>query len=782
MNTSKELRESGMGPPHSTIVKVFSIIVPCLFVALFACEIIAVMIPKKDREFRTREFGRLPVLLNGRIQPFDSVGRNCLLQLRSTSDCPLEIVPGMKFWRHPKKLKATEWLLQVMTRPEEADTNRVFLIHHPELIGALKLQDKGVEVSALRYYSFDELRPVIPEIFKEAEPILKREEEHRVSAEQRTVFEKQLMKLYNAVTLYERLKCTLQPEGIDNWSKQLVDFQKNVAAARTAQQAGQSTENIDQELLARINKPYQEIEQMARFGYALIIPPSPEASRDNWQNAGSSILEFARADQFPIPVTDFAAMSTAYRAHDAANFNAAIDHYQDWLKSGFTKELKKGRAEFYYNNVQAFLHCIIMYIFALVIACVALLTVTVAPNFSETLRRSAFYVIILAWCFHTFALIFRMVLEGRPPVTNLYSSAIFIGWGAAFLGVVLERIYRLGIGNIVAAFAGFVTLLIAQNLAIGGDTMEMLRAVLDTNFWLATHVVVVTLGYASTFVAGLLAIIYVVVGVFTPLLREKLGEQGAMRLGLAAGGIYGAPTMKTAVAKSGDQIELGKALSKMVYGIVCFATLFSFTGTVLGGIWADQSWGRFWGWDPKENGALLIVLWNAIILHARWGGIVRDRGIMNLAIVGNIATSFSWFGVNLLSIGLHSYGFTDTGAEYLFNFVLSQLVLLANGMLPLAAWASFRATSGFLSTWRLRAMVGILDGLWFLMAILWFVGVYWAQPSLANLGKIGSLAIAGALLVVLVQTWIMLWFVRSSKSLPPGAPGTVDLGTPVPAK
>src|SRR6202035_94804 len=128
------------------------------------------------------------------------------------------------------------------------------------------------------------------------------------------------------------------------------------------------------------------------------------------------------------------------------------------------------------------------------------------------LRRSAFYLIALAFVVHTCALIFRMVLEGRPPVTNLYSSAIFIGWGAMILGLIIERIYRVGIGAFVGAFAGFVPLLIAQNLAIGGDTMEMLRAVLDTNFWLATHVVVITLGYASTFFAGLLAILYIFLG------------------------------------------------------------------------------------------------------------------------------------------------------------------------------------------------------------------------------------------------------------------------------
>jgi cytochrome c-type biogenesis protein CcsB len=276
-----------------------------------------------------------------------------------------------------------------------------------------------------------------------------------------------------------------------------------------------------------------------------------------------------------------------------------------------------------------------------------------------------------------------MVLEGRPPVTNLYSSAIFIGWATMVLGLVLERIYRVGIGNIVASFAGFITLLIAHNLAIGGDTMEMLRAVLDTNFWLATHVVVVTLGYASTFVAGLLAITYIFLGVFTPLLKEKIGAR-------AAAASSGAKITKAATTAS-SQMEIGKALTKMIYGIVCFATLFSFVGTVLGGIWADQSWGRFWGWDPKENGALLIVLWNAIILHARWGGMVRDRGIANLAVFGNIITSFSWFGVNMLGIGLHSYGFTDAAFRWLMLFVASQIAFVLLGLLPRNRWKSFSA-------------------------------------------------------------------------------------------
>jgi len=367
-------------------------------------------------------------------------------------------------------------------------------------------------------------------------------------------------------------------------------------------------------------------------------------------------------------------MATAYRQNKPDDFNRAVAEYKQWLGQKFQPELSKARGEFFYNEVQAFLHATIMYIFAFVLAVGSLLTFGATPNLSESFRRSALYIGIIAGLVHTAALIFRMVLEGRPPVTNLYSSAIFIGWGAVVLGIILERIYRVGIGIVVASLAGFITLIIAHNLAMGGDTMEMLRAVLDTNFWLATHVVVVTLGYASTFVAGLLAILYIFLGLFTPVLARTLASGGAAA---------------SAVGKT----DLSKVLAKMVYGIICFATLFSFTGTVLGGIWADQSWGRFWGWDPKENGALIIVLWNVILLHARWGGLVRERGLMNLAVFGNVVTSFSWFGVNMLGIGLHSYGFMDAAFKWLMAFVVSQVLIIGLGLLPKHLWRSFRSTA-----------------------------------------------------------------------------------------
>ena len=632
-------------------------IVPWLFVALFATEIVVAMLPNANQGLHVREFGRLPVLLNGRIQPFDSVARNALLQIRSTGDVPLEEVPSWKFWKRAKKLRSSEWLLEVMLKPELADTRPTFLIHHPDLLSELKIGDKGVEKSGLRYYSFDEIRSVAQEIGEQGGKA------GEVKPELRTPFQRQAFKLANAVMLYHRLKNSLRPEGVTDFAKELADFNQAIAPGVVAAMASQEGKEYDKAALDRLVEPMGRYDVMARLALPLIVPPLPtDENRNHWINAGTSLMESARAGSIHPAMNYFATMATAYRQDQTNSFNTAVAGYREWLSQKFQPELKKGRAEVYYNDVKAFLHSMIIYLTAFLLTIGGLLTLSLLPNLSESLRKSAFYLILMAGALHPFGLIFRMVLEGRPPVTNLYSSAIFIGWGAMVLGLILERVFRVGLGNAVAACAGFITLIIAHNLALGGDTMEMMQAVLDTNFWLATHVTIVTLGYASTYVAGLLAVGYIFLGLLTPILSMN--------------------HRKTTISK---------VLAKMVYGIICFAALFSFVGTILGGIWADQSWGRFWGWDPKENGALIIVLWNALILHARWGGLVRERGLMTLTVFGNIVTSFSWFGVNMLGIGLHSYGFMDSASFWLYGFIATQLAVMALSLIPLKYWRSFRS-------------------------------------------------------------------------------------------
>jgi ABC-type transport system involved in cytochrome c biogenesis permease subunit len=390
-------------------------------------------------------------------------------------------------------------------------------------------------------------------------------------------------------------------------------------------------------------------------GLFAMPPKDPTVKGAEWRRLGDVFREQQASGAENPAFMKFTEILRAYHENQPADFNKAVADYQGYLGTVVPKNVDRAGVEVFFNRIAPFYHLMVFYVLAFVLVLLSFLFA------GEPLRRAAFAVLVLTVNQHTGGLIFRMYLQGRPPVTTLYSSAIFIAWGGVILALVIEKIFKSRIGLIVAAANGFLSLFIAHNLAgSDGDTLKPLQAVLDTNFWLATHVVMITLGYASTILAGLLAITYVVLGVTTTILDKSFA----------------------------------KDLVRMVYGILCFAMLFSFVGTVLGGIWADQSWGRFWGWDPKENGAILIVLWNAMILHARWAGLAGQRGTVNLAIFGIVVTSWSWFGTNLLGIGLHAYGFMDGTRFWLFLADGLVLGLIVVGNLPLSLWRSGELLEG----------------------------------------------------------------------------------------
>ena len=597
----------------------------------------------KDKDFAFSEFGQLPITSNGRIVPLDSLARNSLLAIREKQTLNTE--PWKAWNENPKIIPATEWLAYVMMNQAVADDWPVFRVDNPDLISLLKLPDKdAAKHSDGKHYSWNQISANIDTFEKENERVQKLE------AANRSAYENAIAKMHDRLTLYAQLKNAVEPANTTDWPAQLTSYERLIPAGVTAiraQQAGMPYDKTNFNLFITYINAFQF---MANLEPPLILPPN--GARE-WRRMGDALLDAPRPNGLAIDnaVRDWAQLAGALAANQPENFNAALRDLRSQLVPTQSAAMAKARAEVFFNQMEPFYNAMVIYLLA------GLLAVFSWFNLSETLRRSAMWLVCLAFVIHTVGLVYRMVLEGRPPVTNLYSSAIFIGWGACLLGIILERFHKNGIGLVVASGIGFITLIIAHHLALEGDTMEMMRAVLDTNFWLATHVVAVTVGYASTFVAGFLALIYIVRGFFTKTLDEATG----------------------------------KSLARMIYGIVCFATLFSFVGTVLGGIWADQSWGRFWGWDPKENGALIIVLWNALILHLRWGGLIRERGLVCCAIFGNVVTAWSWFGVNMLGIGLHSYGFTDAAFKWLMLFVTSQIVFIGLGLLPARMWKSFQS-------------------------------------------------------------------------------------------
>lgn len=580
-----------------------------------------------DKDWAFNDFGRIPVVVDGRHMPMDTLARTVLTLLRERQSANYE--PWKGGLEKPRLASATEWALEAMVSPAIADTRPVIRIDNPDLKGLFDLPqqaDKAKQTDG-KHFSWEQLQPKWPEFISEV---------RRASAkdgDKQTPYEQALVRLAGGAQAYRKMKLTFGPAASGDLAAGLTKYQQRIAAWRDAFKASLQGQEFDQEA-------YGWGEEQ-RASAALIAPRkgAEKAGDSKWASPFDEALAIERGESAP-SLAGYAAIAKAFRSGDREGFATAVRSHLDSIKAkqGFAADLNKASREQLLSFAAPFYWGMWIAVIAGLMAVISWFSTARL----EWLRRTAVQLMLLVLVMHTAGLIARYLIEGRPPVTTLYTSAIFIGWAAAIFGLLFEKIYPYAIGVVVAAALEFGALFIAHNLHINdGTTFKVLQPVLDTNFWLATHVVMVTLGYAATFVAGFIAIIYII--------RAATGNLAS---------------------------DLAKSLTRMTYAIVCFATLFSFVGTVLGGLWADQSWGRFWGWDVKENGALMIVIWNAILLHARWGGIVRERGLMCLAIFGNVVTAWSWFGVNNLGIGLHSYGFTTGVMIALGAFVALQLALI----------------------------------------------------------------------------------------------------------
>ena len=668
-------------------------------------------------------FSRIPVLRGGRVKPMDSVARNTLLVLRNKRTALDE---------NDSEVPAIQWLADLLFAPERADRLKTFLIDHDQVLGLIgkKLVKDG------KHFSYLDLEPFKEEIEKSATEAGKAEQENR------NYFQQNIIELYRGLVLYRNLKTTLTPpphtpsSSVHNHAEleplfynPEKDTDRTDEYKRFRELTAEIAKNPDRIVMGNsevLGPLMYFIDYYARFNlYAEFFPLPPEDGETGgkWRKVGESLvasepldskqkasIDPARfistvqalvgAEEKELPsqlqsirqnlktdptalfaaqyaeaivlrkgvdpiLCDYEQLGLAYRENNADQFNALVKNLRSKIAQRAPADISTIAFEKTYNGYEPFYRSSIGYLWILLIACSSWLLSayrkpgTGTSRASRTLLNSAYILTGLVLIAHTFGLAGRMYIEGRPPVTNLYSSALFISWGAVLLCFLTEKFLRLGIASSMGSLIGFGGLVVAHNLSIdsslnpSGDTMEMMRAVLDSNFWLATHVVTITIGYSTTFLAGFLGIAYVFSMLFRTLFNSKNNGK-----------------------------ELNAKLLSMIFGITCFSLFFSLVGTVLGGIWADQSWGRFWGWDAKENGALLIVIWNAIILHARWAGTAKIRGLSALAIFGNVVTAWSWFGTNMLGVGLHAYGFMDKAFLPLMMFIGSQVAIIGIAYLP----------------------------------------------------------------------------------------------------
>lgn len=697
-------------------------------------------IPNPD-SIDLESFSEIPVLRGGRVKPLDSVARNTLLVLRNKRTALDE---------NGSKIPAIEWLANVLFNPDRADQLKTFVIDHDQVLGLLdrKFAKDG------KFYSYNELEPYLGQIDQNAREAGKIEREKQDSFDQNIIDLYRSVLLYRKLkhTLTPPSPPD-DNQLLTDLSLEEFFFDERSDSSRIAEY--RRFRELTQSISANADAIRMGSDEFAKVVFMLDhysrsnlwseffpIPPEDGDKDKKWRKVGESMVgeepldsqekrnldpskfssllrELVLSDSTDLrqkidfiyktekmnpsalfaaqyaeaiklrkgvdPVLEFYEdLRLAFLNNNPKEFNSAVASIKKASVDRAPEQVDKILFEKSYNKFEPFYRSSLAYILIFVSACLSWLCLAgksenFNPENSNYYKNFAYYLTIITLIGHTFGLLGRMYIEGRPPVTNLYSSALFIGWGAVLLCWLTEKYLRLGIASSMGAVVGGGSLVIAHNLSLDsslnptGDTMEMMRAVLDSNFWLATHVVTVTIGYSTTFLAGFLGIAYVVHYLLSQFFPSQENNGKLTKI----------------LHSSKKQVE--KTLGSMIFGITCFSLFFSLVGTVLGGIWADQSWGRFWGWDAKENGALLIVIWNAIILHARWAGIAKIRGISCLAIFGNVVTAWSWFGTNMLGVGLHSYGFMDKAFNPLMTFITSQIIFIALSYLTPFVLSKFRS-------------------------------------------------------------------------------------------
>lgn len=292
---------------------------------------------------------------------------------------------------------------------------------------------------------------------------------------------------------------------------------------------------------------------------------------------------------------------------------------------------EKVRSEVLYNDFHPFRWAYVAYLMATLI----LLFIWIRNLNSGMLF--AWFFVVLGFSLHIFGFAFRIYLAERPPVSNMYETVVWASWGAVLFSIILELIYKYKVMLLGGTLMGMFALIVADSApAILDPSLQPLEAVLRSNYWLIVHVMTITISYAAF------------------LLAFGLGDLGLIYIALDE-------------VKHDEKIKI---ITTGVYRAMQIGVAFLAPGIILGGVWADYSWGRFWGWDPKETWALIALLGYIIVLHARLVGWLKNFGIISAGVITFNLVIMAWYGVNfVLGAGLHSYGFGAGGVEYVALFV-----------------------------------------------------------------------------------------------------------------
>ncbi|TNF37590.1 MAG: hypothetical protein EP329_02705 [Deltaproteobacteria bacterium] len=571
-------------------------------------------------------FAPLLVQHEGRVKPLDTFARNYLLMTAQRKQ-----LDGKS---------ALSWLMDLTIHPVDGAMRPLFKIRTQEVLDTL-----GLTKEESGHYSLAALVTGIRGRLEMLNALYRTDPKERTAIEARLVdlylSAQQILDLQQSFTCLHRVLEVSDPDlaaalGVAPGTR--VSYRKlNTERQRFARMLEITKDNPDSpryKALIGLAQQFYALDQDKQASLMTIVPPRGDASDTKWRTPWEIVTE-GGTDWQNAMLVDLEDAIAAYEAQDGAGFATHMAAFQTGVRAHVTGAVMSesvASLEVTYNRVDFFKWSIILYILAFVLLAFSWLV------WQKKLRIGAGTVLAIGVAAHLAGVVMRVIIMERPPVSNLYESVVFVGLIGAMAGLAIEWRRRDGIGILIGVISGATMQFMGFSYASEGDTMGMLVAVLDSNFWLATHVLTITIGYGAVVVASVIGHIYLVQRVVRPDDKAKL-----------------------------------RATLKNGLGVSLVALFFAVLGTILGGIWADQSWGRFWGWDPKENGALLICLWLLILLHGRIGGILKDLGFAVGLVLANLTVAAAWFGVNLLSVGLHSYGFTSGVAMGLLIFCIAEV-------------------------------------------------------------------------------------------------------------
>lgn len=613
---------------------------------------------KWDAEL-VKEFSSLPVQDGGRVKPFASWAGFELLALNGKRK--------IKFESEGKKVSIgqVEWAMDCMFRPELADTMEFFQVENDEILDMVEMPHEGKK--RRDRYSLEVVVPYLSNVDKVYQDLNKK----RQGDEKLSPVEDQFVAFAQNIRTYLSLRSHFEPvrepffkKGGTPISEELKLFSSWMS--RWPELSQTLAASVDQGLNSRdaLMQIVSKIEQRVGpsvYSQIAMMPPA-DVETKAWPKRGDWLKKYVElkaapdADQITYLI-EMEKLALAYHKDGQTGLLAAVKAYKAKIEPLMKQRFEGGMnnearnyegeniaSELLYYRMDYFYNSLAPFIFGFLVVAAGWLSP--ATRWGRICNRVGWVMLIIGSALVIAAITHRCILMGRAPVGNLYDTIPFIVAIClivlGFMEYITKRGVCLGMAFFLAVAGVFLSIWYEESKGV--DHMNPLIAVLRSNFWLATHVITVTMGYAGGLLTAGLSHVYIFARVFN--------------------------------IDEGDK-NFRRFMTRIVYGGICFTLFFGLVGTILGGIWANDSWGRFWGWDPKENGALIIVLWCLVILHARLGGYLREWGLHICSVIGSILVTFSWWHVNFLNTGLHTYGFTGgDGLKAIWAFYYLEMIVV----------------------------------------------------------------------------------------------------------